>query len=299
LRAALRSHVVGEGGGVGGLEAARVLATRGHRVTLIEQEPVLGGQLRIAAKLAWRESLLSIARWLESQVHKLGVNVVTGVPADLNWVAAQQPDAVILATGGRANLPGVPGIEHAITTWDALALADDLAGQRCLVFDDNGREVAASCAEHLAGRGADVCFMTADPQPLPLLERTTRPTFMRHLHAQGVRFITDTRLQEIAAAPDGLAVRCTNEYTAATRVERCDRVVVDYGTIPDNTLYEALQPASRNLGELDLDAFIAIRPQALVRNPAGAFDLFRIGDAISSRNVHAAIYDANRLASAI
>jgi hypothetical protein len=75
--------------------------------------------------------------------------------------------------------------------------------------------------------------------------------------------------------------------------------VVDYGTIPDNTLYEALQPASRNLGELDLDAFIAIRPQSLVRNPAGAFDLFRIGDAISSRNVHAAIYDANRLASAI
>ena len=292
-------HVVVVGGGIGGLEAARVLAMRGHRVTLVEKEPVLGGQLRIAARVPWRESLMAISRWTELQGRKLGVEVMTGFEGSVPLLIEGNADAIILATGGRANLPDIPGARFAMTTWEALALDGDLAGQRFLVFDDNGREVAGSTTEHLAARGAQVTFMTAEPLPLPLLERTTRPTFMRHLHEFGVRFVTDTRLQEITASPGGLNVRCTNEYTAATLADQFDRVVIDYGTAPDDTLYEALKPASRNLGELDLEAFIAIRPQEIDRNPAATFRLFRIGDAISSRNVHAAVYDAYRLASAI
>jgi 2,4-dienoyl-CoA reductase-like NADH-dependent reductase (Old Yellow Enzyme family)/pyruvate/2-oxoglutarate dehydrogenase complex dihydrolipoamide dehydrogenase (E3) component len=299
LKAVSRHRVAVVGGGVGGLEAARVLASRGHHVTLVEKQPVLGGQVRTAVRLAWRESLMTIVRWQEMQVRKLGVEVRTGIAADAAWLAELHVDDIILATGGRANLPDIPGARHALTPWQALALGGDLTGQRFLVFDDNGREAAASCAEHLAEHGAEVCFMTADPHPLPLLERTTRPTFMRHLHERGVRFMVDSRLQEITRDGTGLSARSTNEYTAATQTEQYDRIVIDYGTVPDETLYEELKPASRNRGELDLDALIAIQPQAIERNPAGTFRLYRIGDAVSSRNIHAAVYDAYRLASAI
>jgi 2,4-dienoyl-CoA reductase-like NADH-dependent reductase (Old Yellow Enzyme family)/thioredoxin reductase len=299
-QAARARHVVVVGAGVGGLEAARVLAERGHRVTLAEQHTVLGGQLRIAARLPWRESLLGIARWQEAQVRKLGVTVHSGQAVDAAWVMAQQPDTVILATGGLANLPRLPGAELAMTPWQALDLDGDLAGRRMLVFDDNGREIAASAAEHLAARGAQVVFMTADPHALPLLERTTRPVFMRHLQQGGVRFLTDTRLRELAREGGRIRTLSAGEYRADTVTDWFDGVVIDYGTAPaDPGLYEALQPASRNHGELDLAAFIAVRPQTIVHNQDARFDLHRIGDAVSSRNVHAAVYDAHRLASAL
>ena len=70
---------------------------------------------------------------------------------------------------------------------------------------------------------------------------------------------------------------------------------MNYGTMPLDDLYFALKPLSRNLGAVDQDALIAGRIQAVATNPDGAFQLFRIGDAVSARNIHAAIYDALRL----
>ncbi len=80
------------------------------------------------------------------------------------------------------------------------------------------------------------------------------------------------------------------------RVERsADQIVVDHGATPVDDLYFALKPGSRNLGEVDQASLIAVRPQTLVNNPDGAYQLYRIGDAVASRNIHAAIYDALRL----
>jgi hypothetical protein len=70
---------------------------------------------------------------------------------------------------------------------------------------------------------------------------------------------------------------------------------VNYGTMPLDGLYFDLKPLSSNAGEVDYDALIAGAPQKVMRNPAGTFQLFRIGDAVSARNTHAAIYDALRL----
>jgi hypothetical protein len=75
-----------------------------------------------------------------------------------------------------------------------------------------------------------------------------------------------------------------------------DRVVVEHGTLPLDDLYFALKEGSTNRGEVDHRALLAGRPQAIRTNPDGAYRLFRIGDAVSSRNIHAAIYDALRLA---
>ena len=75
-----------------------------------------------------------------------------------------------------------------------------------------------------------------------------------------------------------------------------DQVVVEHGSLPNAEVYLALREGSINGGELDLDAFIGGRPQALVANESGRYQLFRIGDAVASRNIHAAIYDGRRIA---
>jgi hypothetical protein len=75
-----------------------------------------------------------------------------------------------------------------------------------------------------------------------------------------------------------------------------DQVVVEHGTAPNAELYEALKPDSVNRGDVDYKALIAGKPQTVIRNPEGRYRLIRIGDAVSSRNIHAAVYDALRFA---
>ena len=71
--------------------------------------------------------------------------------------------------------------------------------------------------------------------------------------------------------------------------------MVEHGTAPLDDVYFALKPGSVNLGEIDHAALLGGRPQEVVRNQEGRYRLFRIGDAVASRNIHAAVYDAMRL----
>jgi hypothetical protein len=107
----------------------------------------------------------------------------------------------------------------------------------------------------------------------------------------------DHRLVAVRRTSDRrLVVDLWNDYTGTTIHRVVDQVVVEYGTLPNAEVYEALRPDSSNGGELDLDAYLAGQPQTRVVNPDGTYQLFRIGDAVASRNIHAAIYDARRTA---
>jgi len=106
----------------------------------------------------------------------------------------------------------------------------------------------------------------------------------------------NTRLLSLRRAGNELLATIGSDYGDRTEERRVDQVVVEHGTIPSDDLYHALKPASRNGGEVDHKALLGGRPQDVVRNPDGAFQLFRIGDAIASRNIHAAVFDALRLA---
>ena len=75
-----------------------------------------------------------------------------------------------------------------------------------------------------------------------------------------------------------------------------DQVVVEQGTVPNDDVYADLKDGSVNRGEIDIDAFVRVTPQRLLTDLKGRYQLFRIGDAVASRNIHAAIYDARRLA---
>ena len=78
-----------------------------------------------------------------------------------------------------------------------------------------------------------------------------------------------------------------------------DQVIIEHGTLPMDDLYFDLKPSSLNLGAIDVPALKNGAPQQVKTNPDGTFQLFRIGDAVSSRNIHAAIYDALRLCMVI
>ena len=116
----------------------------------------------------------------------------------------------------------------------------------------------------------------------------------------GSRWVAKRGDAQLAAA----AVKALNKikavlwspYTETDCGERIvDQVVVENGTTPLADLYFELKQESVNHGEIDYQALIAGKPQAVRSNENGKFQLFRIGDAVASRNIHAAIYDALRL----
>jgi hypothetical protein len=85
-----------------------------------------------------------------------------------------------------------------------------------------------------------------------------------------------------------------NVFSEEEEEREIDQVVAEHGTLPREALYESLVPQSANLGEVDLEAFAQGKPSRIVNNPESRFQLFRVGDAVTSRNIHAAIYDSLR-----
>jgi hypothetical protein len=119
--------------------------------------------------------------------------------------------------------------------------------------------------------------------------------YIRSLQKLDVTFTVTWRLLNVYRDGNGLRAEVGSDYGGVTRERRVDQIVVNHGTRPLDELYFELNAKSTNLGEIDHEALVAGRPQAVMANPEGAFQLFRIGDAVASRNTHAAIYDALRL----
>ncbi|MCA8966673.1 MAG: NADH:flavin oxidoreductase [Planctomycetes bacterium] len=288
-----RRKVVVVGGGPGGMEAARVSAERGHEVVLFEATGALGGQLALAARATWRRGLGGIVGWLGERLETLGVDLRFNRLAEADDVLAESPDVVVVATGGLPNVGWFSGSELATSTWDVLA-GDAACEGEVLVFDENGSHAALSTAEVAADAGARVTIVTPHRSVGTELGGTSVGAHLAELYRRGIRIVPDTRLAALERRDNRLAATLANLYSDAVETRVVDRVVGDHGTLPNDDLYRALKPLSINLGELDLRALADFRPPAPERNVEGAFVLFRIGDAWTSRNVHAAMLDAMR-----
>jgi 2,4-dienoyl-CoA reductase-like NADH-dependent reductase (Old Yellow Enzyme family)/thioredoxin reductase len=282
------------GGGPAGLEAARVAATRRHKVMLLEANSELGGQLILAARPLGRRQLLGIADWLSSEVGRLQVDVRLNVLADKNRILESEPDDIIIATGGLPSADNFLGAEHIVTVWDCLAGVSRASGD-VMLWDGAGDHQAASCAQFLAEQGARVTFVTPDRAPMLELGATTAPVYQREFYKLGVVVLTDHRLIEVSLAHNRRLVRLENTLTGVEKMMEFDQVVVEQGTLPVDDLYFELRPLSANLGEIDLRRFAVGDACAVNRNSSGKFNLFRIGDAVTSRNIHAAMFDGTRI----
>ena len=287
-------RVVVVGGGPAGLEAARVAARRGHRVTLFEATSELGGQVVLAAKATWRRGLNGFTTWLGEELERLGVEIRLNQLAEQADVIGEQPDVVVIATGGIPNVGRFDGSDQVTTTWDVLAGAVD-CGERVLLFDNSGAHVGLSCADFMASAGSKVEMITSDPGFGRELGGTNLGAYMNEIYRRGVSARTDEQVVRVERSGNKLEAVIANTYSDARRTVEVDQVVGEVGTLPNDELYFALKPQSKNLGELDLEALSRFEPQRLENNADGTFFLYRIGDAWASRNIHAATLDAMRV----
>ncbi|MBV8768539.1 MAG: FAD-dependent oxidoreductase [Hyphomicrobiales bacterium] len=291
--------VVIVGAGPGGLETARVSAARGHEVVVFEAAPKAGGQMRLAANLKRRAEMMSIIEWRLGECERLGVEFRFNHYAEADDVLALNPDIVVIATGGLPQNEAIRfGAEHAKSSWDILSGDVKPAGD-ALVLDENGSHPALVCTEFLADQGVAVEFVTPERNFAPDAGGTNIVPYMRNFVRRGVKITTMTGVSKLERHNNRIKVKLWSPFTMADCGERIvDLVVVENGTAPLDDLYFELKEGSVNRGEVDYPALIAGRKQALRTNQAGAYQLFRIGDAVASRNIHAAVYDGLRFAKA-
>jgi 2,4-dienoyl-CoA reductase-like NADH-dependent reductase (Old Yellow Enzyme family)/thioredoxin reductase len=202
-------RVVVVGGGPGGMKAAETAALRGHQVTLFERAAELGGQLRHAADLAGRGRWDNLVEDLESGVAEAGVEVRLGTEADLQTLAQEAADDVILATGSRfdhsgfsMNTPmrdGIPGATSTSVLDPIEALAErSRVGKRVVIVDDLGDTIATALAITLAEAGHEVELVTAHLNVAAGTVLTVDlPWLMPRIVAAGVKVATQSVLGEI------------------------------------------------------------------------------------------------------
>ncbi|WP_405876340.1 FAD-dependent oxidoreductase [Streptomyces sp. NBC_00005] len=286
------------GGGPAGLEAARVLGERGHDVVLFEASDQAGGQIRLAASNPRRGDLIQIVDWRLAECKHLGVDLRVGTYAEAGDVLAEHPDLVIVATGGTPNRSFLAAGEGLVAdTWDVMTGSLRRPRGEILVYDDHGGYPAMDAVEVLTAQpGVRIEYVTPERTLAPDVGSMNSPAYLRAFTARGVTTTLAQRLRSVRRTREGrLAAILYSEYTEAETERIVDHVIVEHGTLPTDELYVELLPGSTNLGEVDHRALLAHEEQVVVRNEAGTYQLFRIGDAVAARNIHAAIYDALRL----
>ncbi len=293
--APVKRKVVIVGAGPAGLEAARVAAERGHQVVVFEAASKPGGQIRLTAQSHRRREMISIIDWRMSQCEASGVTFKFNTLADAQVVLAESPDVVIIATGGLPHTDVLSsGNELVASSWDILS-GDVKPGRNVLLFDDAGDHSALQAAEVIAATGAKVEIMTPDRSFAPEVMAMNLVPYMRSLQKLDVTFTVTYRLQSVRRDGDNLVASVGSDYGGVNKERRVDQVVVNHGTLPLDDLYFELKPQSVNEGAVNYTALLAGQPQSGSSTSAGRFQLFRIGDAVSARNTHAAIFDALRL----
>jgi len=289
-----KKKVVVVGGGPGGLEASRVCAERGHEVVLFEASDRLGGQINLACKGTTRKQIWGIADWLIQEVYRLGADVRLNSYAESSDILAEEPDAVIIASGGWPESYKISGHDLLTSSWNVLSGETRVSGD-VLLFDEVGDQAAAVCADVMVKAGCKVTLVTPDRMVAHDLGPTNSSVVLRDLARQHVQF--DCLLDLVSVEMEGNRKNVSFKHVLTGDITNTtvDYVVIENGVKPMDSLYFELKQNSRNLGQLDHQALIEGSDPFIEHNSSGQFDLARLGDAVASRNIHAAIFDALRV----
>ena len=224
--AAVKKNVVVIGGGPAGLEAARVAARKGHRVTLFEKEAAWGGQLNIAQVPPRKKE---IERAVQDLVHAVGTEGVAlrlGEMATTQRVLALAPDAVIVAVGASSFTPAIPGADgpNVCDAWKVLAGEQEVCGRVAVI---GGGVVGCETAEHLARQGCKVSVVEMRDKIGSDIGSTVLPTLLETYAAYGVKQYPGHKVTRIAVGE----LNCEDKAGNAVQIPY-DHVVMAIGARP-------------------------------------------------------------------
>lgn len=272
------------GGGPAGMEAARVAALRGHRVTLAEAGRALGGTAAIARTAPHLAGIGDILLWLEQQIYRLGVDVRLNTYLEADEARNAGYDAIVVATGSLPRKDGfqianpglcLPGCElpHVLSSHELLSAGRKPSGAAALVLDTVGHYEALAVAEYLLRHGLAVCYLTHAPGMTPYVASTWRDVpALERFHALG-DFQLLTRHQLVAIEAGACTVRPIQAGPERQQRVAADTVVLVTQNMPLRGVYDELR--------------------------GGAVPVHLIGDAASPRDIQAAITDGHRVGRAI
>ena len=263
--AEVAKKVVVVGGGVGGMEAARIAAKRGHTVTLFEKDSELGGLVRTArAFKGEHERLGDLIAYLTRQLELAGVNVVTGVEADAATVAAEGPDAVVVAVGGQRTVTLAPN-EKPVYDFDQIPTAD--LGERVIILGAGAQ--AVDCALWLVAQGKKVQMVHGAPQSEVGKEQSmwVRTYVIPHLTSQGVKIWNSCTIEGVSE--EGLSIAMAS---GVQKLLPCDSIIDLQDMVPNTALADEL---------------------------AASYDVYPVGDCASPWNIGLAIRSGNLAARKI
>jgi len=293
-----KKKIVIVGAGPAGLEGARIAAERGHEVVVFEAASDPGGQIRLCAKSDRRKDMMGIIDWRMQQCTKRKVKFNFNILAESQNVLEENPDNVIIATGGIPNLElfeTKKDLENVFTSWDIIS-GDIKLAENILIYDEVGDHTAMQSAEIAIQGGSTVEFMTPDRLISSEIMGMNLTPYIKNLQNKKITYSIAKRLLDVSIKDNKLNALIGSDYDEKFKHNSTyDQIILNYGVKPLDELYFNLVPHSKNEGEVNYDKFIKGEQQNIIKNKNNKFNLYRIGDAISSRNIHAAIYDALRL----
>jgi len=228
-------RVVVVGGGPAGMQAALVAAKRGHRVTLFEKDARLGGQLNVAAVPPFKGDILYWTDYMVGQLEKAGVTVKLSTTATAQVIAGENPDAVVIATGGVPTMPDIPGTDapNVVTAQNVLS-GKAHAGQHVVII--GGGTVGCETGHHLAEQGKTVTIVESLPRMAGDMLFMNRRRLMHALRSKRVNMLTGATCEEIVED----AVRVTTAEGEQVTI-RADTVVIAVGYRANRQMYQALE----------------------------------------------------------
>ncbi len=248
------------GGGPGGLNVAWILAIRGHKVTLYEKGPQLGGQLLIGSASSFKKELLNLIEFHKNQIKKAKVECHLNFEVTLDFIKEKRPDVVILATGSVPIVPDIDGIDSPIVVnISDIFKSENLEPKKTVVI--GGGPTGCEVALHLAESGSQVNIIEKMKRLGNTMETMTRKVMLQKLKENNVSIYTQTEVKKITN--DGVWIIINNDEE---RFLEAQRVTYAVGNRAYNPLYDQI----RELG----------------------IPVYQIGDCIEPRSAKAAIFES-------
>ena len=195
----ISKHIVIIGAGPAGLEAARVAALKGHRVTIFEQEKEIGGAVRLGSVPPGKEKMQWLINYYSEVLKELEVDVRTTTTADIETVIRENPDEIVLAMGAEPFIPAIEGIDGPNVVLYSNVLDEKVAlqkGERVVI--GGGGLVGCETALYLATKGCEVTIVEMLPEVAKDMEPISRNYLLRELKEHNIKILTSSRIIKIS-----------------------------------------------------------------------------------------------------